>query len=401
MSQPYNPRVVVEKTPSALLQRFLSAYSPFADFDWSTLAEKDREVILQRVRAMEEPDRRLVGIRFRQIHALANSRGITVLIAAAGDAGPQLAKHLETKRNAYERAFWCLVEHPGLFDCELVYAHTYSLPKSSRETRVGFPEGKLVVTDAMINNLKEHIQATFRPEERAKKCKIDYREQNGIHLFHAYPSDHADEIDSYGPDDQIVGVSVVPPFPVVYFLDETRGGVSVLTKGGAHKVEALFDGFGKAVFDAPAPPKAGKKTYDLSLFKDPEFEYKTDPSDQLRNLRATAMKLQFPSRPQGRARFEVVNVDDRHVDVYAVLRSELRGGLDKLAQSTILSIDLQAIFGGPGGTEEVIDFRISAPRWCTLGHDGKEGVLRRYLRPWRIENDGKRLAALPQAARVG
>jgi len=61
-----------------------------------------------------------------------------------------------------------------------------------------------------------------------------------------YPSDYTDEIDSYGSDDQIVGVSVMPPFPIVYFLDETTGGVTVLTKGGAHRVEALFDCFGKS-----------------------------------------------------------------------------------------------------------------------------------------------------------
>lgn len=399
MSQPYNPRVVVEKTPNALLEKFLSPYKSFLDFDWTKLPEADAEPILQRVRAAEESDRRLIGVRFRQVHALANSRGTAVLIAASGDQLPDLAIHLAARKNAYERAFWCLVEHPKLFDSEPVYAHTYSLPKSSRETRVGFPEGKVVITEAMINSLREHIQATFKREERAKKCKIDHREQDGVHLFHAYPSDYSDEIDSYGPDDQLVGVSVMPPFPVVYYLDETTGGVTVLTKGGAHKIEALFDGFGKVVFDAPAPPKAGKKTYDLSLFKDPKFEYKTDPAHQLRTLRVSAMKIHFPGRPRRRARFEV-NPHDPHDDLYALLRSELRGGLDKLARSTILSVDLQAVFGASGGKEEVVDFSISAPRWCTLGHDGKESVLRRYLRPWGIENDGKRVAALPKAARV-
>ncbi|MEP7365805.1 MAG: hypothetical protein ABI972_21330 [Acidobacteriota bacterium] len=400
MSQPYNPRVVAEKTPNALLEKFLSPYKSFLDLDWTKLPETDAEAILQRVRVADESDRRLIGVRFRQVHALANSRGTAVLIAASGDQCPEFAKQLAARKNAYERAFWCLVEHPKLFDSELVYAHTYSLGKTSRETRVGFPEGKVVITEAMINNLREHIQATFKPEERAKKCKIDHREQDGVHLLHSYPSDYSDEIDSYGPDDQLVGVSVVPPFPVVYYLDETTGSVTVLTKGGAHKIEALFDGFGNAVFDSPAPPKAGKKTYDLSLFKDPNFEHKTDPAHQLRSLRVTAMKIHFPGRPRRRARFEV-NPNEPHDDLYALLRSELRGGLDKLVRSTILSVDLQAVFGGPGGKEEVVEFSISAPRWCTLGHDGKEGVLRRYLRPWGIENDGKRVAALPKAARVG
>lgn len=399
MSQPYNPCVVAQKTPNALLNRFFSGYGAFADIDWKELAENDAEAILQRVRKLDETDRRLIGVRFRQVHALANSRGTTVLIAAVGARGKELAAHLEGKKNAYERAFWCLVEHPKLFDSEPVYAYTYSVRQASRETRVGFPEGKVVITEAMIDQLRDKIKGTFKPEERAQKCKIDHREQDGVHLFHAHPSDYRDEIDSYGPDDQIIGVPVLPPFAVVYYLDEATGGVTVLTKGGAHKVEALFDGFGKAIFNMAAPPRAGKKTYDLSLFKDPNFEYKTDPADQLRLLRVTAMKIHFPGEPSHRARFEV-DLNNRHDNLYALLRSELRGELDKLVRSTILNVDLQAIFGGPGGTEEVIDFKITAPRWCTLGFDGREGTLRRYLRLWRIENDGKRVAALPKATRV-
>jgi hypothetical protein len=399
VSQPYNPRIVVEKTPNALLQRFFSDYSVFSDINWNKLAENDAEAILQRARKLDETDRRLIGVRFRQVHALADSRGTTVLIAAAGTNGPAIAAHLQAMKNAYERAFWCLIEHPKLFDSEPVYAYTYSIRKASRETRVGFPEGKVVISEGMIDKLRDHIRATFKPEERALKCKMDHREQDGVHLFHAHPSDYSDEIDSYGPDDQIIGVPVLPPFPVVYYLDESTGGVTVLTKGGAHKVEALFDGFGKAIFNLSTPPKAGKKTYDLSLFKNPNFEYKTDPADQLRQLRVTAMKIHFPGEPDHKARFEV-NPDDRHDNIYAVLRSELRGELGKLLRSTILSVDVQAIFWGTGGTEEVIDFKITAPRWCTLGFEGREGTLRRYLRLWRIENDGKRVAALPKSTRV-
>jgi hypothetical protein len=112
------------------------------------------------------------------------------------------------------------------------------------------------------------------------------------------------------------------------------------------------------------------------------------------------MKINFPGARRHRASFEV-DVDDVHDDLYKLLSLKLRGGLGELTRSSILSVALQATFGGPGGQDEKIDFRISAPRWCTLGHDGREGLLRRHLRPWGIENDGKRVAALPRAVRVG
>ena len=277
MSQPYNPRVVVEKTPNALLQKFLTPYEAFSGLEWAKVPENDADPILQRARKTEESDRRLIGLRFRQVHALANSRGTVVLIAASGNMGPDLATKLAVRNNAYERAFWCLVEHPKLFDSELVYAYTHSLPKTSRETRIGFPEKKIVITEAMINDLREYIKAAYKGEERAKECKIDHREQDGVHLLHAYPSDYVDEIDSYGPDGQLIGVSVMPAFPLVYYLDETTGAATVLATGGADKIDALFGGIGKAIYGTPAPPKAGKKTYDLSLFKTPSSNIRQTP----------------------------------------------------------------------------------------------------------------------------
>lgn len=400
MSPPYNQRVVVEKTPNAILQRFLSKFPAFADLDWNNLAENAVEPILSRLQTSDEADKRQIRVRFRQAHALGDSPGTAVLIAAGRDCKLDIADELAAKKNSYERAFWCLLEHPELFDSPRVYAHVYALPKTSRETRVGFPEGKVIVTEAMLADLVQQIKDLYRDERRGDPCKVDHREHNGVHLIHAYPSDYVDEIDSYGPDDEFSSVSVKPPLHIVYYLDESTGGVTVLAKGGADKHEALFKGFASAILHAPTPPKAGKKTYDLSLFKDRNHELKTDPAHYLRPPRVVAIRLQFSESRWHTAWFDV-NPQDPHDNIYNVLRKKLRGGLEELARSTILSVELQAVFGGPGEREEEINFRITTPRWCTLEYDGKEGILRRYLRPWGIEIDGKRVAALPEPALVG
>jgi len=395
VSQPYNPRTVVEKTPNILLHRFLSPYEAFSDLDWKTLAENDAESILQRLPALDEADRRHLSIRFRQVHALANSRGTSILIAASGDQRPELATQLAARKNAYERAFWCLVEHPRLFDSEPVYAHTYSLPKTSRETRVGFPEAEVNVNDELLEELKRHIREIYKDEERAQLCRIDHRVHDGIHVLHAYPSDYLDEIDSYGSDGKLTSVSVTPPFHIVFYVDGSAGSVSLLAKGGSDKHDELFKRFSVATFGVPPPLRASKKTYDLSVFKDPKVEFKMEAAQQLRKLRVTAMRIHFHGKPRHRARFEV-DLDDAHDDIYKVLSAKLRGGLGELAKSSILSVDLQAIFGGPRGKEEKIDFGISTKWWCTLGHEGREGILRQYLRIWKIESDGKDLGGVPE-----
>jgi len=389
VSQPYNSRTVLEKTPNAVLKTFLSTYSSFLEFDWSNLSETDKEPVLQRLRTAIEDERHKIGKRFRQVHALASPRGTTALIAASGDRVPDLATQLKSRKNAFERAFWCLVEHPELFDSEAVYAYTYSLPKTSRETRVGFPEKDITVDAAFIEKLKFGIGGTYKGEERAQMCRIDHGENDGVHVLHAYPSDYGDEIDSYGPDGKITSVSVVPPFHLVFFVNCAGGTVSLLAQGGAEKHDELFERFSVAAFGVPPPPRAGKKTYDLSVFKDPKLELKMEPEQQFRKLRVTAIRIHFQGKARHRVRFEV-DRDDPHDDIYRLLSSKLRGGLGELARSSILGVDLQALFRAPGGKEESIDFGISAPRWCTLGHDGREGTLRQYLRIWGIEMRWKR-----------
>lgn len=383
MSQPYNPRVVVEKTPNVLLHRFLSRYNAFSDLDWKTLAENDAGPILQRLPALDEADRHHIAVRWRQVHALADSMGTAVLSEAGRELN--LADKLAAMENAYERAFWCLVEHPHLFDDQRVYAHTYGLPRTSRETRLGFPEGKVNVTDGFIDGLREQIKDVYKEEQRAQMCRVDHREHDGVHVFHAYPSDYLDEIDSYGPDGQLTSVPVTPPFHIVFYQDGRAGSVSLLAKGGADKHEELFKRFSIAAFGAPPPPRAAKRTYDLRVLKDQNHEFRRKPADHIAIVRVIALRLQFHEQAQHRSLFEV-DPDDPSDSIYDLLRAKLNGGLRELARSKILSAVLQAVFHPPRQPEKVVNFKISVPRWCDLDDDGsEERILWRYLPAWGLE----------------
>jgi len=214
-------------------------------------------------------------------------------------------------------------------------------------------------------------------------------------VLHAYPSDYVDEIDSYVSDGTITSVSVQPPFHLVFFVNCAAGKVNLLAKGGADRHDELFDRFSRTAFGVPPPPRTAKKTYDLSLFKDPKHEFEMEAEPHFRKLRVTAMRIHFHGKARHRARFEV-DPDDPHDDIYKLLSTKLSGGIAELARSSILGVDLQAIFRAPGGKEEKIDFAISTPRWCTLGHEGREELLQQYLRIWKIESDGKDMGDVPE-----
>ena len=397
MSQPYNTRVVVQKTPNALLKKYLSAHSSFHDFDWSKLSENDAEPILVCLRSMGTDERQKIGSRFRQVHALASPTG-TATLTKAGERIPGFAALLKARKNAFERAFFCLTDYPELFDSEMVCAYTYSLPKTSREVRAGFPAKAISIDAEFIGLLKIQIGETYKGEERAQLCAIDCSQNDdGVHVIHAFPSDYEDEIDSYQSDGKITSISVRPPFHLVFFVDCRAGKVSLLAKGGADKHDELFERFSRTAFGVPPPPRTVRKTYDLSLFKDPNLKFEMLPEHHFRKLRVTAIRIHFIGKPRHRARFEVDRADPRD-DIYKVLAQKLRGGMPELAKSSVLSVDLQAIFVPPGRSAEKVEFSISMPRWCTLGDEGAEGLLRQYLQTWKIETDGKDVADTSESA---
>ena len=75
-------------------------------------------------------------------------------------------------KNAHERAFWCLAKHEALFDHPLVYAYTHALPKDARETRIGFPSGKIVVTDEMLAEVVRTIKEAYK-KGRTRRSLLD------------------------------------------------------------------------------------------------------------------------------------------------------------------------------------------------------------------------------------
>jgi hypothetical protein len=214
---------------------------------------------------------------------------------------------------------------------------------------------------------------------------VDHREHDGVHVFHAYPSDYLDEIDSYSPDGQLTSVRVTPPFHIVFYLNGPAGSVSLLAKGGANRHEELFRRFSLAAFGAPPPPPAAKRTYDLRVLKDHKHEFRRKPADHIALVRVISLRLQFHEQSAHRSLFEV-DPDDPQDSIYDLLRAKLSGGLRELAKSKILSAIFQAVFRAPGQPEKVINFKISIPRWCDLDDDSPEDrILSRYLPAWGLE----------------
>jgi hypothetical protein len=144
---PYNPRSFLRQVPNSLQARFFSRYDAFSGFDWSHLKETQVEPVFERWQQMPEAERRQVGNVFRQVHSMASSRGTRVLVEAARDRGLEIAPDLGARKNAYDRAFWCFLDHPEVFANARTLNHIEGLPRCSWEKRNGLPKKLIQFTD--------------------------------------------------------------------------------------------------------------------------------------------------------------------------------------------------------------------------------------------------------------
>jgi hypothetical protein len=387
VSRPFNLALVIEKVPKALLQRFLSQFRGFSDLDWTKLPPNDPEPILKTLYAFSEPDKSRIVMRLRQVHALADSQGAAVLCNAARDCQlPQVAAMFATMKNHFERAFWCLAEQPKVFNHEWVYAYVYCLRRSARETRLGFPPGKIQIGRTQINRITELIREIYRVEGRAELCKVDHWEQDALHVFHAYPSDFLDQIDSYDATGELTSISIRPPFHIVFQVDGQAGSVNLLCQAGGARHDELFKRFSMAVYGVP-PPARAKRAFDLQALRDPAHEFRRDPRHCIAALRVTALRLQFPENARHRALFEVDRADPDD-SIFDLIGKKLSGGLRTLAKAKILSAEFQAIFRSPGEPEKIVNFKITVPRWCDLDDDPEGRILSGYLPAWGLQGNG-------------
>jgi len=389
MPSQYNPRSILRNIPNALLERFFGQFPEFGDFDWTGIKEAQIEPVFERWQAMPEPQRHRVDVVFRKVHSLADSVGTAVLIEAARDRGLEISAQISSKQNAHERALWCYLEHPQMFEDARTLAHIDALPRQSWEKRRGLPKGPIQVTDAMLQELGREISNFYQKRDgRGHHCTVEHRRREGdFDSFFAYPSDYADEREGYAEDGRFLRQSWRPAFEVVFSRESSTGTLEAFARGGRKLRSELSGRFSRVVFgqdDRSEPWQS--ESFDLELFKNPNLTFPTDPADNIASVRVRALRLQIHGRPGGRLTFEV-DARNKAASVYDLVAATLDERRTRLADTTVLGVVMEAVFRTPGGKDRGITFRLSVGAHCDLGDSPEELVLRRYLRVWGIERD--------------
>ena len=389
----FNPLSFLRHVPTPILEQFFSSYPTFTGFDWSEVTERNVEAVLDRCNSMPAAERARVFTVFRNVESLSNSLGTRILLQAARDLDLEITAAIRESKNSYERALWCHLEHPRLFECARTLLHIDGLPKRSWETFKNLPQRSIEVTPEMIDAISQHLSHYFWSTQcRGDRCKVEHRHCDDQDLFFAYPADYPDENFGYGKDGEFERRNWNPAFEVVFRYHRADGTTDIFGQGGKKVREVLSQVFAHVVLGVEQEPKPWlEDSFDLELFKNPDLTFPTDTVDNVISVRVQAMRLEFHGHAGGQL---TIRIDGRRKEgnLYEVIADKLNERHARLGAATILGVTLQVRLRTEEGREKSVMFKISAPSFCDLEDTPEEQMLRRYLKTWKIEKDANHLA---------
>ena len=119
----HNPRTVLRQVPNLLLARFLSRHAGFSDFNWGRITETHIEPVYECWQGLPKAEKDPISTAILQVASLSNPSGTSTLVSTAQDSGIDIRPQVCAMKNAYERAFWCMLEYPEVFNDSRTLAH--------------------------------------------------------------------------------------------------------------------------------------------------------------------------------------------------------------------------------------------------------------------------------------
>jgi len=296
----------------------------------------------------------------------ANPHGTPVLVEAASEDGIDIAAAVRSMKNAYERAFWVLLEHPDIFEHARTQFHIAALPRRSWEKRNGMPKQSVEVNHEVLDALGRNLSAYYLARQvRGERCKVEYRRHAGIDTFYAYPADYSDEILGYGDNGELGRSSWNPALEVVFRYNGSAGTIESFAEGGKDVREDLAEVFARVVLHAERQPMLWEEPpFDLNVLKDRNFTFPTNPVDNIERVRWMGVRMRLQEQPGGRIALDV-DSGDPGATVYGLLDATLDEKKVSLSKVDFLEATLQALFRRPGTRSRSITLARPGNLWVT------------------------------------
>jgi hypothetical protein len=387
LARQYSPRNFLRQAPNALLARYFHERGLLTEFDIASLPETDIQPLFDASASLPPERAAEVNSDFQLVHALADDQGIQAMLDEGEFHGLDLASAFESMPGFYDKALWTLLEHPRVAEVAYRFREADRFPTSFWvRRREGLPAVEPRDDDEAQAELAQALASYFRLKEgRGRECLVEvYRRGPKLYYF-AFPEDYAQTSLEYTDTKKLERRPHRPIFELVFVCDPALGALDTFFSGQKKTRLEIETIFSRVILGSELDPWKDDRVYNLNTFKARGMQFIYDPASGIQDVRVKLLRLSLIGGGSRRVIVEADPSEDRKA-VYDLLEElfdcggdRSRGGLP-LALANVTRVGVQAFFS-PGGRRgrNTKTFYLTYPNGCTLGHDGRDAVLRQML----------------------
>ena len=164
MAKPFDPRKVLKHIANPLLREFFTRRGELDDVPWDELTEHKIEPVFEAWQALGEVSQLEVQVLFRDIHELADHRGVAALVELIRQRCPDRTQEFEGQRGPHDKAVWAYLNVPEVFEEAAIFARADALAAGRYwEKRNALPKGELAVDEALTERLATALTNFYGP----------------------------------------------------------------------------------------------------------------------------------------------------------------------------------------------------------------------------------------------
>jgi len=389
MVQQFNPKRVLRQVSNPLLREFFEHQGNPLDVEWDMFSNTQIDGIFDAWQLLPERPRKVIEIVFHDVHSMANEDGLRVIIEEGQYSGEDLSSLLDSMDSRYDKAIWCFMNRPNIWEPAIRFAKADSLSGGHSWIKRGnMPLVKPKTDATALLTLQDAMSAFYRDRQgRGHHCKVDYFPRGSNHHYYfVYLSDYANTYINFDDAGNFQRMPERRAFEDVFAYDHDSATLEMYAKGGKKVVEPLQSVFCRIILgEHLAPEDPNVKPYQLDGLMERGFRFPTDPEDGIEEVSIRCLRLSILGRRRRRITLEP-DPEKGASHIYEMLEDDLNR---KRLPKSILHVTkatLNFTLNGNVRSNSLV-FSVTYPNSCDLKSKREELRLlgEKYLKRWKID----------------
>jgi len=388
VAQQYSPKTVLRQAPNGLLAGYFKKRGIDLNVDWKTRSLKDTDRVFAAMQQLPAAVYKDIESDFSMVGELASGAGTRAILEVGLAAGhADWPESFRGAANACQIALWTFLHDPDIF-FQAGNFHEMDRFRSWTRWYVGGNIEPALDRDGLLS-LSQQLSVAYAKQGRGRFCHVDayVREDPRRYCFFAFPEDHTRTDMGYSDAGRFIQHRPWRSALEIIFAYRPQEGVLELHAHGrkAFKDE-LADAFCRAALDLPnLPAENGKARYNLSVFKDRQFRFVTNPADRVA-VHIRQLDFCFRRDPSKRVVLSAAPTRWDPEPVYQLLERVTAPSALALEKLDITRVKLRLVFATDDRKRgKTLTFEVAHPDRCTLRDDPYDRVARQYLKQWGVD----------------